>query len=112
MAHVPLKVPVFGIAIHKQDGSHCYGTNTHIENIDIEQIEGPGKVAMQFDRLDLLQDSYSLSVALHAEDGHPYDYHDQMYKFSVRSPIKDAGVFRPPHRWTFNGRSLNGRKGG
>jgi ABC-type polysaccharide/polyol phosphate transport system ATPase subunit len=112
MAHVPLKVPVFGVAIHKQDGSQCYGTNTHIEDIEIEKIEGAGKVSMLFDRLDLVQDSYTLSVAVHAEDGHPYDYHDQMYHFSVRSLIKDGGVFRPPHKWTIDGKLYNGAKSG
>lgn len=112
ISHVPLNVPVFGIAIHKQDGSQCYGTNTHIEDIEIEKIEGTGKVSMRFDRLDLVQDSYTLSVAVHAEDGHPYDYHDQMYHFSVRSLIKDGGVFRPPHQWTIDGKSFNCDKRG
>jgi len=112
MAHAPLKVPVFGVAIYKQDGSHCYGTNTHIEEIEIEKIEGAGKISMRFDRLDLVQDSYTLSIAVHSQNGHPYDYHDQMYHFSVRSLIKDGGVFRPPHHWMIDGKLVNGHKSG
>lgn len=110
VAHVPLKEPVFGLGIHKQDGSSCYGTNTDIEDIDFGAIEGSGKVILHFDRLDLVEDSYTLSVAVHAKDGHPYDYHDQVYKFSIRSLVRDVGVFRPPHRWTINGRPFNGER--
>ncbi len=102
-AHVPLVEPVFGVGIHKQDGSHCYGTNTHIDNVTIDSIEGAGKITMKFDRLELIEDSYTLSVAIHAKDGHPYDYHNEKYKFSIRSTIKDVGVFRPPHKWSVNG---------
>ena len=104
----PVAEPVFGIGINKQDGSLCYGVNTHIEGIRIDRIEGPGRVSLRFDRLDLLDGSYTLSVAAHAKDGHPYDYHDQMYEFSVRSKIKDVGVFRPPHKWLINGNGQNG----
>ncbi len=103
VANMPLADPVIGMGIHKQNGSHCYGTNTVIEGIRIDKIDGPGKVTMKFDRLDLVEDKYTLSVAIHARDGHPYDYHDQMYSFTIRSPIKDVGVFRPPHQWSFNG---------
>ncbi len=111
-AYAPLKTPVFGVAIYKQDGSYCYGTNTDIEEIEIEEIDGAGKISMRFDRLDLVQDSYTLSIAVHAQDGHPYDYHDQMYHFSVRSLIKDGGVFRPPHQWMIEGKQVSGNKRG
>jgi len=102
-ANTLLEDPVIGLGIHKQNGAHCYGTNTVIEGIRIDEIDGPGKVTMKFDRLDLVEDKYTLSVAIHARDGHPYDYHDQMYGFTIRSSIKDVGVFRPPHQWSFNG---------
>ncbi len=95
--------PIFGIAIHKQDGALCYGSNTDIENIQIEKVEGDGKVTVSFDKLDLVEGAYSLSVAVHAEDGYAYDFHDQMYEFSIRSKIKDSGVFRPSHTWSING---------
>lgn len=98
--------PVFGVGIHKKDGGLCYGTNTHIEAIKIESISGSGKAVFRAGRLDLVDGAYTLSVAIHAKDGHPYDYHDQMYDFEVRSKIKDEGVFRPPHEWTLDGMVL------
>lgn len=98
--------PVFGVGIHKKDGGLCYGTNTHIEAIKIESVNGSGKAVFHMGRLDLVDGAYTLSVAIHAKDGHPYDYHDQMYDFEVRSKIKDEGVFRPPHQWELNGMAL------
>lgn len=98
--------PVFGVAIHKKDGGICYGTNTHIEDIKIQSVHGSGNVAFQIGRVDLVDGSYTLSVAVHAKDSHPYDYHDQMYDFDIRSKIKEEGVFRPPHKWDLNGAQL------
>ncbi|MBI5814563.1 MAG: ABC transporter ATP-binding protein [Nitrospinae bacterium] len=99
----PIAEPVFGVAIYKSDGGHCYGTNTHLEDVKIERLSGTGSIVFEVDRLDLVDGAYTISVAAHAKDGHPYDYHDQMYGFTVRSKIMDEGVFRPPHRWNING---------
>jgi ABC-type polysaccharide/polyol phosphate transport system ATPase subunit len=98
--------PVFGVAIYKKDGGMCYGTNTYIEEIRIQSVQGLGNLAFQIGRIDLVDGSYTLSVAAHAKDGRPYDYHDQMYDFDVRSKIKEEGVFRPPHQWAMNGARL------
>tara|TARA_B100000959_G_scaffold249471_1_gene277139 strand:- start:47760 stop:49049 length:1290 start_codon:yes stop_codon:yes gene_type:complete len=103
VANLRVEEPVFGVAVYKQDGSFCYGTNTDIEKLDLNYIEGHGSVTMNIERLDLVEDSYTISVATHARDGHPWDYHDQLYEFSIRSNIKDVGVFRPPHYWEVNG---------
>ena len=35
--------------------------------------------------------------------GTPYDYHRGLYSFRVKSRIKDVGVYRPAHRWSFAG---------
>jgi lipopolysaccharide transport system ATP-binding protein len=54
-------------------------------------------------RLDLVDGTYKLDVAVHRENGAAYDYHRLLYTFRVKSPLKEAGIFRPPHRWTFSG---------
>jgi len=33
----------------------------------------------------------------------PYDYHRLLYSFRVASPLKDTGIYRPQHRWLFDG---------
>ena len=108
-AGIPVDDPVIGVAIHKLDGSHCFGTNTDIDGLAIAQINGAGRAAISFDSLNLVDGSYTVSVAIHAEDGYSYDYHDQKYKFSVRSKIKDVGVFSPTHSWRINGEALTSK---
>ena len=111
-AHIPVDDPVIGIAIHKLDGSHCFGTNTDIDGLAIDQIKGAGRAAISFDSLNLVDGSYTVSVAIHAKDGYSYDYHDQKYEFSIRSKIKDVGVFSPTHSWLVNGEALASKGGG
>jgi len=33
----------------------------------------------------------------------PYDYHRLLHTFRVKSRAKDVGIYRPGHRWTFDG---------
>lgn len=101
MAHRTIQDPVFGIGIFRNDGAYCYGTNTYIEDLEVDISTGKGKVKIYFDRLDLTGGIYLLDVAVHAKDGTPYDYQSQMYSFEVQSSIRDVGIYRPPHHWEF-----------
>ncbi len=94
-----IEEPVFGIAIYRSDGVLCYGTNTHLERLEIKALEGEGRLSVPLERLDLVEGSYYLDVAVHKEDGTPYDYHHRSYRFAVRSTIKDIGIYRPVHQW-------------
>jgi ABC-type polysaccharide/polyol phosphate transport system ATPase subunit len=102
-ARRPLADVVFGVGIFRADGTCCYGTNTQIEGAAAGELLGDAEVGFVVDRLDLLDGSYRLDVAITRQDGVPYDYHRLLYSFRVTSPLKEAGVFRPPHRWTFSG---------
>jgi ABC-type polysaccharide/polyol phosphate transport system ATPase subunit len=95
----PVEDPVFGIGIFRRDGVCCYGTNTAIEGLALGKLAGDGEVAVEVERLQLVEGEYLLDVAVHARDGHPYDYHSRLYAFAVRSRIKDTGVARLAHRW-------------
>jgi ABC-type polysaccharide/polyol phosphate transport system ATPase subunit len=94
---------VVGIGIFNVEGTCCYGTNTHIDGASAGEIVGDGEVRFVIDRLDLVDGSYKLDVAAHQESGAPYDYHRLLYTFRVTSRLKEAGIFRPPHSWTFSG---------
>lgn len=98
---------VFGIGIFRDDGTHCYGTNTDIDGHILRLEPGPGRVQVQIDRLALLPGRYTLDVAIHAPNGHPYDYWRSVRTFSVRSSRSDSGVFRPRHRWVVDGVALS-----
>src|SRR5262245_39582088 len=91
--------PVFGIAILRGDGLWCYGSNTEIEEIALPALGEEGSVEIFLERLDLITGTYFLDVAVHARNGYPYDYHHQLYTFTVKSELRDVGVFRIPHHW-------------
>ena len=93
---------VFGVSVFNADGVCCFGTNTDIENMVSARIDGEAQVTFAIDRLDLVEGTYKLDVAVHRRDGAPYDYHRQLYTFRVKSRTHDVGVFRPAHRWSFS----------
>ena len=97
--HRPVDEPVFGIGIFRKDGVCCYGTNTAIDEVHLGKLAGEGELTVRLDRLDLVEGEYLLDVAVHAMDGHPYDYHSRLYAFAVRARVKDVGIARLAHTW-------------
>ena len=91
----------FGVSIFSTDGVCCYGTNTDIEEMKSESLEGEGEVVFAIERLDLVEGTYKIDVAAHKRDGFSYDYHRLLYTFRVKSRTKDAGIYRPSHVWRF-----------
>ena len=94
---------VFGVGIFTSDGVSVYGTNTHLEDFVPRRAMGPGEVSLELGDLRLVEGTYLLDVAVHRRDGTPYDYHRGLHSFRVKSRVKDVGVYRPPHRWSFAG---------
>ena len=92
----------FGISIFSTDGACCYGTNTHIEEMEPKRLDGAGEVAFAVERLDLVGGTYKLDVAVHKRDGFSYDYHRLLHTFRVKSSTRDVGVYRPRHAWHFS----------
>jgi ABC-type polysaccharide/polyol phosphate transport system ATPase subunit len=102
-ARQPVTDLVFGVGIFNAEGVCCYGTNTRIEGASSGALTGAGEVGFAIDRLDLVDGTYKLDVAAHRENGAAYDYHRLLYTIRVTSRLHEAGIFRPPHRWTFSG---------
>lgn len=98
--------PVFGIGIFKDDGVCVYGTNTVIDGLSIEAIEGEGNAIFSIEKGNLIEGSYLLDVAVHKRDGHPYDYQSRLYSFIIRSKVKDIGIYRPEHSWSITRREV------
>lgn len=97
----PVKDFVFGIGVFNSQGISCYGTNTDLEGFQPVSISGEGKVTCRIERLGLINGTYYLDVAVHKRDGYPYDYHRNLYSFLVSSTLRDVGVTRLSHVWTF-----------
>ena len=94
---------VFGLGLFNADNVCVYGTNTNLEEYQPTEIEGSGSVTFTIDKLDLVEGTYRLDLAAHKADGYPYDYHRLLYTFRVKSRIRDVGIYRPDHSWSFQG---------
>lgn len=101
-AATPVRDFVFGIGLFTADGASVYGTNTDIEELESDRLEGDVRVTLMIDSLDLVEGTYKLDVAVHKRDGAPYDYHRMLHTFRVKSRIKDVGIYRPKHSWDFS----------
>ncbi|MBE0460610.1 MAG: ABC transporter ATP-binding protein [Candidatus Aminicenantes bacterium] len=93
---------VFGVGIFNSQGICCYGTNTNLEDYEPVKINREGKLVLKIDRLNLINGTYYLDIAVHKKDGYPYDYHRNLYSFMVSSMYKDEGIYRPKHSWNFS----------
>jgi lipopolysaccharide transport system ATP-binding protein len=106
-AHGRIENPVFGLAIHRNDGLHVCGPNTHFAGLDIPFIEGEGDVLYRVAHLPLMEGSYLVSVAAHNQaDTVTYDFHDRLYTFTVRQVGRGEryGLVRMGGEWEWNGR--------
>ncbi|MEJ5166976.1 MAG: ABC transporter ATP-binding protein [Thermoanaerobaculia bacterium] len=90
---------VFGIAFSKDTGDFVYGTNTGIDNFEVNSEIEDGCISFVLNPLSLTEGNYFLDVAAHSFDGFAYDYWKKCLNFRVESEIKDIGGFRPLHRW-------------
>jgi len=102
-APLPIDDFVIGIGIFNAEGVCCYGTNTTIEELLPERLNGDAEAVFSIESLDLVEGTYKMDVAVHKMDGYPYDYHRLLYTFRVKSRAKDVGIYRPRHSWRFSG---------
>jgi ABC-type polysaccharide/polyol phosphate transport system ATPase subunit len=94
---------VFGVAIHTPRGVECWGTNTQLEGFEPGRFDGEATVRVACPELRLAPGEYLLDVAVHAEDGAPYDYHRRALAFTVTAPGRGVGVYSPRRHWEFAG---------
>jgi ABC-type polysaccharide/polyol phosphate transport system ATPase subunit len=94
---------VFGFGLFTADGVNVYGTNTHLEEFKARRIHGEGEVCLLLSDLRLVEGTYLIDIAAHNRDGTPYDYLRGLHSFRMKSRLKDVGIYRPQHRWTFEG---------
>jgi homopolymeric O-antigen transport system ATP-binding protein len=102
VAHQLIRRPVFGVALHHENGLWLSGPNTRFDDFEIPQIAGAGYVDLIIPELPLLSGRYLLSVTIYDETIlHPYDYHDRMYELVVRSDTlhERYGVLSLGGRW-------------
>jgi ABC-type polysaccharide/polyol phosphate transport system ATPase subunit len=92
---------VFGIAIHRSDGLMIHGSNSSIEQVIVPRLAERGVVRYVINRLGLLDGQFFIDVAVHRQDGYPYDYLKCAREFVVRSAFRQIGIVVPVHSWEF-----------
>jgi ABC-type polysaccharide/polyol phosphate transport system ATPase subunit len=102
-AREPVDDFVFGVGLFSADGTNVYGTNTDIEGFTPRRLAGDAEVRLALEGLSLVEGTYLVDLAAHRRDGTPYDYLRGQHSFRVKSRVKDVGLYRPLHRWSFSG---------
>jgi lipopolysaccharide transport system ATP-binding protein len=86
IAHELVRYPVFGIALHHENGLWLTGPNTNFAGVDLPRVAGTGYIDYHIPNLPLLTGRYLLTVAVYDETMlHPYDHHERMYQVIVQS---------------------------
>ncbi|HBY94677.1 MAG TPA: ABC transporter ATP-binding protein [Chloroflexi bacterium] len=99
-ARGPVPTPIFGVTVTRDDGLICYDTSTAAAGLALTLVQGTGRIALQFERLDLSGGRYYIDVGTYAHDwGDTYDYHWRAYPLTVRPTSGEKGVLSPPHCW-------------
>lgn len=97
-----IKDAVFGIAIYRSDGLHCYGVNTKIDNIPEFNLLKDGSMQIMLNDVNLLPGEYVFDIAIECENGIPVDYYKQAHSIQIYSAINDVGTLRISHEWNLS----------
>ena len=108
IAHEPVPSPIFGIAIHHNDGTHITGPNTRFGGNKLPTLEKSGTVVYVTPPLPLLEGKYFVTVAVTDwDDTEIFDYHDRQYPFRIDNSDADVaeryGLIAFNGEWLFHG---------
>jgi len=109
-ARRPITRPVFGLALHRDDGVHVTGPNTHVDEFVIERIEGQGYIDYTMDSAPLMAGRYYISASLFDETvTHCYHFAHELHSFLVqpRTVWDQLGVVKLPARWRLPGQAAS-----
>jgi ABC-type polysaccharide/polyol phosphate transport system ATPase subunit len=83
-AGAPVSDPVFGLAIHREDGLHVTGPNTRLSGEAMGEVSGDGAIDYRIAKLPLLPGRYEISAsAYHRDLVTPFDHRDRFKSFTV-----------------------------
>lgn len=84
--------PVFGFSVHDFEGRLMYGSNSEIEGVKIDSIDGEGVISIQIEKLNFLRGKFLFSFSMHSSD-HKTNYHrlDKWYSIWVVSESDAEG---------------------
>lgn len=91
-----------GLMFYRIDNVQCYGTNTLIERINDITLNEHGEILCSFEKLNLVQGSYWIDIAIRSKDMFAYDYKTQAVRFNVYSGVQEVGIAKLDHTWNFS----------
>lgn len=96
----PIDDPIFGVALHRNDGTYVYGPNTGFDGVLRGTWHGVYTFFVHYPELPLLAGTYRVSVAVY-DKGHvaPMAWHNQLHELVIVQDVEDHGLVRLPHRW-------------
>jgi ABC-type polysaccharide/polyol phosphate transport system ATPase subunit len=100
--HRPVETPVFAVSLHRDDGVHVHGTNTHLDGFSLAPIDCDGKITFLYRSLPVQGGTYLVTVGVFGstkEFAPPLDLHEQRYRFQVLPSTTLQGVLYAPHEW-------------
>jgi len=100
----PVDDVVVGIAVYNSMGWLVFGTNTHLQGVDLGKIEGRRTVSYDFREVPLLDGTYAVTIGVHTRGGLVYDSWEQLRRFEVAAPGRDIGLVRLPVAIEIDGR--------
>lgn len=91
----------FGVALFKENGIYCYGTNTKSQESDFSEMEnGRGFFEIEYKRLPLTSGKYYLAIAIWDKDeALAFDYHRCCYRIDIIGNSKKKTLLNIPHKW-------------
>ena len=90
----------FGIGIFYEDGRHCFGTTTEVENYPLKNIKKEGFIDCYIKRLSMQEGNFYLNVIALNKKHYHYDWHNKMYMFKViKINNLDQGMFNLDCKW-------------
>jgi lipopolysaccharide transport system ATP-binding protein len=92
---------IIAVSLYRtSDGVVCCDSTTEIDGVSLGSLEAPTRVALHYERLEVLPGDYTFEVGVYAADWrYAYDLHMHAYDISVVGRREGHGVFRTPHRW-------------
>ncbi|OQY14602.1 MAG: hypothetical protein B6I30_00040 [Desulfobacteraceae bacterium 4572_187] len=107
-AHKEVNNPLFRVQFFRNDGLWVHGANTRRQNICLGMVKGAGEIELVYDRLNLLEGDYYVTVGIWPDEYKSmisdvaYDLHEMAYIINVKSNREDGGgLVYNPFRWKF-----------
>jgi lipopolysaccharide transport system ATP-binding protein len=103
VAPLPLRAPIFGVTISRDDGLICCDTSTEAAGLSLPILHGHGRITLVIERLDLDRGQYYVDVgAYEANWTYAYDYHWHVYPLVIDAPEGQRSIVRPPYCWVID----------